>query len=179
MNGWKMYVPWRKLQPILLVSGTLVSVFVFLQLLGLEIVSKNYRRTSPSGELTQTAKRVRLTRHFPHQDNSRRQPNHGECGQEVLRYFQDYCEEIPGFNKTYPTHIISTLDLQNETDYNLDNNGHYVFPEEFFQPDVDLGQYEDDIFTLEVFLVPFSHVDPGYGQTMEDYYKISVRSKSL
>ncbi|KAL4220666.1 hypothetical protein ACF0H5_021061 [Mactra antiquata] len=74
------------------------------------------------------------------------------------------CQKIVPFSE----HIdgrISTYDLPAETDYSLDPKGRYKIPEEFYKKENDPLEEE-----INVILVPFSHADPGYGRTVEQYY---------
>lgn len=78
------------------------------------------------------------------------------------------CEKVIPFRDISGGRI-STYDLPNETDFSLGNDGRYKLP-------VDIANAKDDDEPLKVILVPFSHSDPGYGRTVEQYYSEMTRS---
>lgn len=164
MDNWKMYIPWRKLQSLALILATISLVVLLLQVLGLKIVATNDGYASRF-----------LRTHSERRENStgttRRQKHVETCTVVSENGNTNWCEEIKPFNAK--PDVISTFDLPEETDFSTDATGRYVFPDEFYEPD------SNNNGIVDVILVPFTHVDPGYGQTMEDYYKIYVRSKCI
>ena len=74
----------------------------------------------------------------------------------------------PGLNNTDDVDLF-TYNLQDLTKYDYVTGKRfkeYVIPVK----DVDVA-YGPNVDPLEVFIIPFSHVDPGYGLTLEHYYK--------
>ena len=69
-----------------------------------------------------------------------------------------------------PSADIYTYDLPDVTNYTLDKDREYFLPD----PRKDIVKRktsaEFDREPIQVILVPFSHADPGYGNTMEGYY---------
>ena len=80
----------------------------------------------------------------------------------------DMCDKIVPFKDTSGGRI-STYDLPKETDYSIGRDGLYKLPEEVLNSTGTDGE-------IRVTLVPFSHTDPGYGQTVEGYYTSSTKS---
>ena len=63
---------------------------------------------------------------------------------------------------------VYTYDLPDITEYRLlDKNKEYAIPVKSEQE----AAYGANLEEVKVFIVPFSHVDPGYGNTMEGYYR--------
>lgn len=63
---------------------------------------------------------------------------------------------------------IFTYDLPDITEYRLlPKNNEYAIPVKSEQE----AAYGPNLEEVKVFIVPFSHVDPGYGNTMEGYYR--------
>ena len=63
---------------------------------------------------------------------------------------------------------VYTYDLPDITEYRLlDKNKEYAIPVKSEQE----AAYGPNLEEVKVFIVPFSHVDPGYGNTMEGYYR--------
>lgn len=63
---------------------------------------------------------------------------------------------------------IYTYDLPDITEYRLlEKNKEYAIPVKSEKE----AAYGPDLEEVKVFIVPFSHVDPGYGNTMEGYYR--------
>ncbi|XP_060587072.1 alpha-mannosidase 2-like isoform X2 [Ruditapes philippinarum] len=76
--------------------------------------------------------------------------------------------QIPAFNASHHADIY-TYDLPDVTRYDYVSGKRfkeYVIPVK----DIDVA-YRQNLDPLEVFLIPFSHVDPGYGLTLESYYQ--------
>ena len=163
MVDWTMFIPWRKLQPLAIMLVTVSAVYLLLQVFGLEIVAKNDSAATKYS-------RMRADSRDSSNKNSRRPLDSRDC--PIQNDSSNWCSEIKLFTAESPD-VISTFDLPNITDYSVDGTGRYVFPDTFYEP----ANVHENVGTIDVILVPFSHVDPGYGQTMEDYYKIYVRSK--
>ncbi|WAR28010.1 MA2A2-like protein [Mya arenaria] len=70
----------------------------------------------------------------------------------------------------------STYDLLATVNYTTDENGNYPFPVRKY--DEIAKEISSDSEILNVYLVPFSHADPGYGLTFEQYYQHKT-SKTL
>lgn len=83
------------------------------------------------------------------------------------------CDKIIPFSD-HSDDRISTYDLPAETDYSLAADGRYKIPEEFYKADINPPEEN-----INVILVPFSHTDPGYGRTVEQYYTSMTRSKKM
>ena len=83
----------------------------------------------------------------------------------------DLCQKVVPFRSVSPT-TISTFDLPDVTDYSLDATRNYKLPQEVYNRSKEPLKDE-----LQVIIVPFSHADPGYGMTVEDYYQRLTRSK--
>ena len=63
---------------------------------------------------------------------------------------------------------VYTYDLPDITEYRLlEKNKEYAIPVKSEQE----AAYGPNLEEVKVFIVPFSHVDPGYGNTMEGYYR--------
>ncbi|KAL4220597.1 Alpha-mannosidase 2 [Mactra antiquata] len=62
--------------------------------------------------------------------------------------------------------VTSTYDLFEYVDYSMNEAGEYPIPSRSFE---DISK-EGSLNPLSVILVPFSHADPGYGLTLEQYY---------
>lgn len=77
------------------------------------------------------------------------------------------CSKVVPFKNT--SGRLSTYDLPKETDYSLGPDKLYKLPKPVLTD-------EETEREIQVFLVPFSHSDPGYGQTVENYYTGSTRS---
>ncbi|KAK3605381.1 hypothetical protein CHS0354_040981 [Potamilus streckersoni] len=69
------------------------------------------------------------------------------------------------------TKVISTFDLPDETNYTLLPNGRYSIPVKNKQV-----AYSPSLRPLKIILVPFSHADPGYGRTIQEYHTGATRS---
>ncbi|WAQ97699.1 MA2A1-like protein, partial [Mya arenaria] len=74
------------------------------------------------------------------------------------------------------TDRIYTYDLPTITNYGLvNNNGNPRF-KEYKIPVIDISEaYKSNLDELSVYVIPFSHVDPGYGMTMEQYFASKSR----
>ena len=65
-----------------------------------------------------------------------------------------------------------TYDLPDITEYRLlEKNKEYAIPVKSEKE----AAYGPDLEEVKVFIVPFSHVDPGYGNTMEGYYRSKTK----
>ena len=67
--------------------------------------------------------------------------------------------------------VISTLDLHKKTDYKIYVNGQYNIP----HPKLGDVAYGTNIEPLTVIIVPHSHIDPGWLETIDDYYNQKVK----
>ncbi|KAL4226183.1 Alpha-mannosidase 2 [Mactra antiquata] len=77
------------------------------------------------------------------------------------------CEAFKSVNESSHS-TFYTYDLPDITKYETVSKKHFV---EYKIPAKDESvAYEANLGPVEVLLIPFSHVDPGYGQTMESYY---------
>ena len=78
-----------------------------------------------------------------------------------------------------PSADIYTYTLPDVTNYTLDKDREYFIPD----PRKDIVKRKTcpnfNLEPVQVILVPFSHADPGYGNTMEGYYSSSTKSKSI
>ena len=79
------------------------------------------------------------------------------------------CFDVPTFD-AHKHAIISTFDLSDITNYTLQADKNYVFT----LPDREVA-YKADLNHLNIIIVPFSHVDPGYGMSFEQYYRLYVK----
>lgn len=86
-------------------------------------------------------------------------------------------ENCPCGQSYKPSANIYTYSLPDVTNYTLDKDREYIIPD----PRKDIvkrktsGSFDKE--PVQVILVPFSHADPGYGNTMEGYYSSSTKSK--
>ena len=65
-----------------------------------------------------------------------------------------------------------TYDLPDITEYRLlEKNQEYAIPVKTEEE----AAYSPNLQEVKVFIVPFSHVDPGYGNTMEGYYRSKTK----
>ena len=81
----------------------------------------------------------------------------------------DLCSNVPKFVLHRRVNI-STYDLPNITNYTLQSDKNYHFS----VSDKSVA-YKENLSHLDIFIVPFSHVDPGYGMTFEQYYRLHVK----
>ena len=76
-----------------------------------------------------------------------------------------------------PSADIYTYNLPDVTNYTLDKDREYFLPD----PSKDIMKRKTsadfDREPIQVILVPFSHADPGYGNTMEGYYVSKTKGK--
>ena len=76
-----------------------------------------------------------------------------------------------------PSADIYTYNLPDVTNYTLDKDREYFLPD----PRKDIMKRKTstdfDREPIQVILVPFSHADPGYGNTMEGYYVSKTKGK--
>ena len=79
------------------------------------------------------------------------------------------CLTVQKFDR-YGNANISTYDLPEMTDYTLQSDRNYRFTVEN-----ESVAYKENLTHLDIFIVPFSHVDPGYGMTFEQYYRLHVK----
>lgn len=77
------------------------------------------------------------------------------------------CSAVPAWGQAYQAQI-STYDLLDTLVYNTDIRGEYPIPVRSFQ---EIERGANTTVPLSVILVPFSHADPGYGLTLEEYYR--------
>lgn len=108
----------------------------------------------------------------------------------IFKSLQNGAEELGNFiylkrregqcklpNDNWNEELLFTHNLPEETDYLLvPNNGNpnfkeYVIPTK----SIDSAAYMKILDKLNVLIIPFSHVDPGYGLTMEEYYRTKTR----
>lgn len=84
-------------------------------------------------------------------------------------------ENCPCGQSYKPSANIYTYSLPDVTNYTLDKDREYIIPD----PRKDIvkrktsGSFDKE--PVQVILVPFSHADPGYGNTMEGYYSSSTK----
>lgn len=96
-------------------------------------------------------------------------------GQSSHRHeVKSHCQ-VPQYSRK--PHYVFTYDLPDVTNYTLvPNNGNPSFKEYVIPAkSIDEAAYSQNLKKLNVFLIPFSHVDPGYGLTFDSYY--SSKSK--
>ena len=76
-----------------------------------------------------------------------------------------------------PSADIYTYNLPDVANYSLDSDREYMIPDP--RKDIVKRKSSDsfDREPIQVILVPFSHADPGYGNTMEGYYASATKSK--
>lgn len=142
-------IPWRKLKAVGLLCVVIFALHMVWSLLGDQTF---VRRSKQAGSL--------LFR-----------PN-GQLLPQFIRR-RDVCKKIVPFRKLSGG-VISTFDLPEITDYSLDENGRYKIPSRNDQKN-NLGARH----TINVTLVTFSHADPGYGMTFEEYYLTRIKSKNM
>ncbi|XP_045199529.2 alpha-mannosidase 2-like [Mercenaria mercenaria] len=75
------------------------------------------------------------------------------------------CKLVEPWGQKYNADI-STYDLFKNVSYKMDDNGNYPIPVKT----VEELRKAKELKPLTVILVPFSHADPGYGLTIEQYY---------
>lgn len=81
------------------------------------------------------------------------------------------CRAVPTWGKPYHAQV-STFDLLSTLVYHTDAAGNYPIPTRTFK---EIEMYTNQTEPLQVILVPFSHADPGYGLTLEEYYKTKTQ----
>ncbi|KAH3893393.1 alpha-mannosidase 2x-like [Dreissena polymorpha] len=87
-----------------------------------------------------------------------------EYGKKAL---EQYCL-VP---KTFDDGRIFTLDLPAQTNYSMIQNVAHPRFQEYVLPVSDASvAYGPRLDHMTVYIIPFSHVDPGYGMTLEQYY---------
>ncbi|XP_045199322.2 alpha-mannosidase 2x-like [Mercenaria mercenaria] len=143
-------IPFRKLKVVIMFCACLFTMFVLWSSTG----HKPGIYTIPSNKYYEGILRHEETFKMELKTQSKKQD-------------EFVCNEIVPF-KNISSGTISTYDLPLETDYSLDSDGRYKLPEEVLQ-----AKSTDD--EIQVILVPFSHTDPGYGQTVENYYTGSTK----
>lgn len=142
-------IPWRKLKAVGLLCVIIFALHMVWSLLGDQTI---VRRSKQTGSL-------------------RFRPN-GQLLPQFIRR-RDVCKKIVPFRKL-SRGVISTFDLPEITDYSLDENGRYKIPSRYDQKDNPGAGH-----TINVTLVTFSHADPGYGMTFEEYYLTRIKSKNI
>lgn len=75
------------------------------------------------------------------------------------------CKFVPKWGQKYNADI-STYDLFKNVSYQMESDGRYPIPVRTFEE----IKKSENLKHLTVVLVPFSHADPGYGLTLEQYY---------
>lgn len=80
------------------------------------------------------------------------------------------CKFVPKWGQKYNADI-STYDLFKNVSYQMESDGRYPIPVRTFEE----IKKSENLKHLTVVLVPFSHADPGYGLTIEQYYDQMTR----
>lgn len=140
-------IPWRKLKTLGIVCFLIGVVHVIWTMSG---ITSRMSHSNDSGSL----------RFIPN----------GQFLPQFVRS-KNVCKKVVPF-QTSPGGVVSTYDLPKETDYTLDKNGRYKIPQEFYEKEKTPLKHE-----TTVILVPFSHADPGYGMTFEQYYSMRIKRK--
>lgn len=96
---------------------------------------------------------------------------------QVGGYQEVVLNRVTRIRKTVRNKIF-TFDLPDITNYTfVKNNGNPNFNEYAIPTlDKDTAAYTEPLDEMNVYIIPFSHVDPGYGMTMEEYYNSRTRS---
>ena len=142
-------VPWRKLKTLAVVCALLAFIHVVWSFSGISsVLERSADSQSQHGVL--------------------KFRSNGQLLPQLIRT-KSVCKKVVPF-ETRGGGVISTYDLPKEADYSLDKNGRYKIPQEFYDNEKNPLQHE-----TSVILVPFSHADPGYGMTFEQYYSSRIK----
>lgn len=133
-------------------------------------VPSSYNRTKEVMDKSKIVMKIKAPEKNLHQDNDKDNSANKNAIKDdnVLKeaVANGKCKKVDKWGENYNADI-STYDLFQNVSYKMNSDGNYPIPVKT----VDEVRKTKNLKHLNVILVPFSHADPGYGLTIEQYYE--------